>query len=348
MKAFDPDDPQLTAHALGDLDGAEMREVEALLARDAAARRHVEAIRAAAAGFGAAFEREPAPAVSPIRAVEIERPRRRAPWIPWLFYASTGAVACFFVVLIVRLTDLPPASETAGGRAAEAPLPAAENKSGAAAAAELREPRIHRQEKSDATDTFADAPAAAAAESEGRALKSIRQRDDTNARALATLPATAPAPAQETANGVEAFRGANAGSLLRTPLSAGEKDAAKSGGTLAALRAAFESGAPPARIDAPALLAELGVQMRNDFSSRAKAGQVEEVAPPDADGAGPEAALFRAVEGFARLIAEQTPAADGAWDQVLADARAAAGSDARRLELVETIEAARSAAGRDG
>jgi anti-sigma factor RsiW len=53
---FEPDDPRLTAYALGELDGAELREMEAHLLEDPAARRVVEEIRASAAmlkdGFG--------------------------------------------------------------------------------------------------------------------------------------------------------------------------------------------------------------------------------------------------------------------------------------------------------
>jgi hypothetical protein len=55
----------------------------------------------------------------------------------------------------------------------------------------------------------------------------------------------------------------------------------------------------------------------------------------------PEAALVRAVNGFARLVEARTSAADESWDRVLADARYAAGSDPKRLEFVAQVERAR-------
>jgi Ca-activated chloride channel family protein len=58
-----PDDPRLTAYALGEMEAAERREFEQLLAADPAAQAAVEEIRAAGAALTAALESEPAPAV---------------------------------------------------------------------------------------------------------------------------------------------------------------------------------------------------------------------------------------------------------------------------------------------
>ena len=70
---FDPDDPRLTAYALGELDAADRAEVEALLADSPEARRFVEEIRATARLLTEQLHQEPAPASPPSTA----RPSRR-------------------------------------------------------------------------------------------------------------------------------------------------------------------------------------------------------------------------------------------------------------------------------
>ncbi|MFI5336593.1 MAG: von Willebrand factor type A domain-containing protein [Opitutales bacterium] len=57
-----PDDPRLTAYALGEMEAAERIEFEQLLQQDAAARRTVEEIRNLAGTLGSALEGEPVPA----------------------------------------------------------------------------------------------------------------------------------------------------------------------------------------------------------------------------------------------------------------------------------------------
>ncbi|HUG12189.1 MAG TPA: hypothetical protein VMM36_14320, partial [Opitutaceae bacterium] len=69
-------------------------------------------------------------------------------------------------------------------------------------------------------------------------------------------------------------------------------------------------------------------------------GQMAAASSPMPD---PEAALVRAVEGFARLVAERTPASDEAWDRVLSDARYAAGSNPRRIAFVALVGDTRDA-----
>src|SRR5471032_1338234 len=56
---FPPDDPRLTAFALGELEGEELAAVEAALRDDPAARAAVEEIRATAAQLEAALGTEP-------------------------------------------------------------------------------------------------------------------------------------------------------------------------------------------------------------------------------------------------------------------------------------------------
>ena len=63
---FSPDDPRLTAYALGELDGAERAAVEAALRDDAALRAVVEEIRATVAQLEGALATETLPAVPDI------------------------------------------------------------------------------------------------------------------------------------------------------------------------------------------------------------------------------------------------------------------------------------------
>jgi Ca-activated chloride channel family protein len=69
-----PDDPRLTAYALGELEASEVPAVEALLAESAEARAEVDAIRAMAGTLGAelAAEPEPGPGLAPDQKRAIE------------------------------------------------------------------------------------------------------------------------------------------------------------------------------------------------------------------------------------------------------------------------------------
>lgn len=66
---FSPDDPRLTAYALGELEGGERAAVEAALQADAAARAAVENIRATVRQLEAAFAAEPAPELKSVPSV---------------------------------------------------------------------------------------------------------------------------------------------------------------------------------------------------------------------------------------------------------------------------------------
>ncbi len=75
-------DARLTAYALGELEGEERRQVEALIARDPAARAEVEAIRASAAELEVAFAAEAhaaPPALTAAQKASIESAARAAP-----------------------------------------------------------------------------------------------------------------------------------------------------------------------------------------------------------------------------------------------------------------------------
>src|SRR5947209_15754340 len=58
-----PDDPRLTAYALGELDDADRPEIEALLARDPEARAFLEEVRETARLLGESLRDEPRPSL---------------------------------------------------------------------------------------------------------------------------------------------------------------------------------------------------------------------------------------------------------------------------------------------
>jgi Ca-activated chloride channel homolog len=107
-------DPRLTAYALGELDAigskADLAEVEALLARDPAARAEVEAVRAAAAELRESFAAEtagaPAPSLTAAQKAEIERaarepvrPRSRRVLLAWLPPLAAAAAVTVWMAL---------------------------------------------------------------------------------------------------------------------------------------------------------------------------------------------------------------------------------------------------------
>ena len=96
---LDPNDPKLTAYALGELDDAERAEVEAHLETCAASRRAVEEIRQTAELLTAELQKEPCPALTPEQRSGIEPehiPERRSflvrRWKPLAVAASLAAV----------------------------------------------------------------------------------------------------------------------------------------------------------------------------------------------------------------------------------------------------------------
>lgn len=107
-----PDDPRLTAYALGEMTPAEQAAFERLLAQDPAARAAVEEIRTMAAGLDAALQTEaaaPAPSLTPVRRETVATrplpmPRREGRKIltfPGLYYLGAGlAAACFALVYV--------------------------------------------------------------------------------------------------------------------------------------------------------------------------------------------------------------------------------------------------------
>lgn len=107
-----PDDPRLTAFALGELEGAEHASVAAAVAADPALQATVDEINRAAAQLSAALASEPMPAVEPIELPRVHLAAVRSPAHPhvrprarlWEFpYVAIGslAAACFAIVFIL-------------------------------------------------------------------------------------------------------------------------------------------------------------------------------------------------------------------------------------------------------
>ena len=124
---FDPEDPRLTAYALGELEGEERSAVEARLTRDAAARATVAAVRALAGEMSSALAAEPT-----FEGERAGEPLQRAAIIPgsdlgkldggsfWpggpiirfpqFYYVISGlAAACFVVFVATRAPEAPKA-----------------------------------------------------------------------------------------------------------------------------------------------------------------------------------------------------------------------------------------------
>jgi len=101
---LDPDDPRLTAYALGELEGEELAQVVASVAADPSLLAAVDEIRATASKLTAALKAEPLPAT--VRPIHLEpyhtvRPARMFPFPYWVT-AGLAAAACFAVFAIVR------------------------------------------------------------------------------------------------------------------------------------------------------------------------------------------------------------------------------------------------------
>jgi anti-sigma factor RsiW len=120
-----PDDPKLTAYALGELEGDDLAEMERALRVNPALRVAVEEIRAAAGQLEAALAAEPeaesiaaAAAASPMHETPIDeyRPRKPGPLgkllqFPQIYYVVGGlAAACFALAAVLRT---PPVSRPA-------------------------------------------------------------------------------------------------------------------------------------------------------------------------------------------------------------------------------------------
>lgn len=102
MNTISPDDPRLTAYALGELDETERAEVEALLQNSPAAQAAVDEIRATAAQLEAALGEEPLPEVSEPKDPYREKPGKLLSFPKLYFVVGTLAAACFAVVVALH------------------------------------------------------------------------------------------------------------------------------------------------------------------------------------------------------------------------------------------------------
>jgi Ca-activated chloride channel family protein len=104
---FSPDDPRLTAYALGELEAAERAAIEAALREDAVLRAAVEDIRATVAQLEGALATEALPAVPELKrpvAAPVTKPRGGVLLrFPQAYFVVSGlAAACFVVFVLVR------------------------------------------------------------------------------------------------------------------------------------------------------------------------------------------------------------------------------------------------------
>jgi Ca-activated chloride channel family protein len=106
---FSPDDPKLTAFALGELAEPERSKVEAQLRDDPAARATVEAIRATAQQLEQALAAEPLPATDPVRRAAPRRSAKLLQFSRFYYVAATLAAACVAVLVVIRQPGAPEA-----------------------------------------------------------------------------------------------------------------------------------------------------------------------------------------------------------------------------------------------
>jgi Ca-activated chloride channel homolog len=110
-----PDDPRVTAYALGELEGAERAEIDAAVQRNPALQEAVAEIRALAGDLEATLAAEPVPAAVPMDAsvatypLGTDRKRRVVPF-PYVWVAGLAA-AGFAVLVAVRDDHSPVASK---------------------------------------------------------------------------------------------------------------------------------------------------------------------------------------------------------------------------------------------
>ena len=111
-----PDDPRLTAYALGELEAAELAEVEAALTADPAAQAIVAEIRIAADQLTAALAGETAETAAKPGSEETTRRRRRlgARRGRWLAYLSVGGLAAACVAALLISERSPPPIRNSG------------------------------------------------------------------------------------------------------------------------------------------------------------------------------------------------------------------------------------------
>src|SRR6059036_714612 len=93
---LDPNDPKLTAYALGELDAAERSAVESELAASPAARQELEEIREVAVKLREQLKTEPHGGLSNLQRIAIEeqatRLRKQTVRVPWIGLAVAASL----------------------------------------------------------------------------------------------------------------------------------------------------------------------------------------------------------------------------------------------------------------
>jgi Ca-activated chloride channel homolog len=108
-----PDDPRLTAYALGELDESERPAFEARLREDPAARATVEQIKQTVAQLEHALAAEPLPEIEPV-ADPYREPKGKLLRFPRLYYiVGTLAAACFAVMVVMHQPAAKPGANEA-------------------------------------------------------------------------------------------------------------------------------------------------------------------------------------------------------------------------------------------
>jgi len=103
---IDPNDPRLTAYALGEMPAAERAAFERELAGDPAARAEIEAIRALGDSIGEELRQEAAPALTAAQRDAIARAPRRGVPLVWKLVPLAACLA--LVAGIAYLVTRPP------------------------------------------------------------------------------------------------------------------------------------------------------------------------------------------------------------------------------------------------
>ncbi len=193
---LDPDDPRLTAYALGELEGDDADRVATAVAADPALQQAVDEIRDTAARLTAALEAEPLPLPVPPVRVEPYRTVRPARIFRWPYWGVAGLAAAASLAIIFALRERAWTQRPAPPALAEAAAPADAQASAAAQVQPSNHVEIQFPPKADRVATGATA----ADESSEQWGAVVPNPPTTGAKPLvvaatpAAPPAEAPAP----------------------------------------------------------------------------------------------------------------------------------------------------------
>ena len=122
-----PDDPRLTAYALGELQGEERAAVETALRDDPVAQAAVDEIRATVARLEFALASEPLEPAAPEPRTEVYKPKGKVLRFPQVYYLVGGLAAACFAVFVALRPQPQPAASKHYVPVALAPAPAPQN-----------------------------------------------------------------------------------------------------------------------------------------------------------------------------------------------------------------------------